>query len=101
MANEYDDVNAAALFALGEVLNIASQIAEMQMDEQAKQDIYDLLDEVADYYGIERREITITDGDDNIVVVSYNEDYSDVVEKKVIKKTPSYISLAIDNDKKT
>lgn len=103
MANEYDNVNAAALLALGEVLNIASQVAEMQMSEEAKLDIYELLDEVADYYGVERREIIIPDEEEDIVVVSYTQEYSDMVEKRVAatKATkPNYLSLAIDNDKK-
>lgn len=101
MANEHDDLEHAAIVALGEVLNLAAQIAEMQMDEQARKDIYELLDTVADHYGVERTEIRMCEEEDDegTVIIRYTQDEEDVAEDEEVK-LPSYITLAVDNDKK-
>lgn len=105
MAHEYDDLNAAALAALGEVLNLAAQIAEMQMSDEARKDIYDLLDEVAEHYGVERTEIKIGDDDDDegTVIIRYTQDEDDEDDDTAQEEGAnniSYITLAVDNDKK-
>lgn len=99
MSNEYDELDRAAREALGEVLNLAAQIAEMQINEEARKDIYDLLDTVADHYGIERTEVQVSEEEDDEgnVIVRYNTVNSEEQEEKQL---PSYITLAVDNDKK-
>ncbi len=101
MSNAEDDLETAARTALGEVLNLAAQIAEMQMSEEARSDIYELLDTVAEHYGIERTEIVIDDDEEGTVVISYSkDDESPSEESEEENKLPSYITLAVDNDKK-
>lgn len=105
MSAEYDDLDKAALEALGEVLNLAAQIAEMQMSDEARKDIYDLLDTVADHYGVERTEIRVSEeeDDDGAVIIRYTRDDDSDDEKQPAEdedRLPSYITLAVDNDKK-
>ena len=101
MSNEHDDLEAAAINALGEVLNLAAQIAEMQMDEKARADIYELLDTVADHYGVERTEIRIDDDDGDTVIIRYTQDDEEGDgEENSEAKLPSYITLAVDNSDK-
>ncbi len=102
MSNEHDELEAAAINALGEVLNLAAQIAEMQMDEQARADIYELLDTVADHYGVERTEIRIDDDDNDTVIIRYTQEIDDDEESDegTKDKLPSYITLAVDNSDK-
>lgn len=101
MAHDDDDLDQAAIVALGEVLNLAAQIAEMQMSDEARKDIYDLLDTVADHYGVERTEIVIDDDEDGTVIIRYTQDDDeDSEDTKEEPKLPNYLSLAVDNDKK-
>jgi hypothetical protein len=104
MSREYEDLEAAAKAALGEVLNLAAQIAEMQMSEEARADIYDLLNEVADHYGIEHKEIKISEEEDDegTVIIRYTQDEDDEEDDAAEEGTNnvSYITLAVDNDKK-
>jgi bifunctional DNase/RNase len=103
MAHEDDELEAAAKVALGEALNLAAQIAEMQMNEEARVDIYQLLDTVAEYYGVERTEVIIDDDEDGTVIVRYtrdDDDEDDTDDAKKDNELPSYLTLAVDNDKK-
>jgi len=103
MSSEYEDLEAAAKAALGEVLNLAAQIAEMQMSEEARADIYDLLNEVADHYGIEHKEIKISEEEDDegTVIIRYTRDEEDQpADQKEEPELPSYLSLAVDNSDK-
>lgn len=50
--------------AIGDLLNIAAGVAELQISDEAAEDIYVMCDLVAEYHGIERAEIeTIDNGD--------------------------------------
>ena len=103
MAHEYDELELAAREALGEVLNLAAQIAEMQMSDEARKDIYDLLDTVADHYGIERTEIHVSEEEDDegAVIIRYTRDEEDQpVDQKEEAELPSYLTLAVDNSDK-
>jgi len=92
VSKKEDDLEAAEmLVALGEVLNIAAGVAELQSTDESRAEIYEVLDAVAAYYGVERIETVIDlDGDSNIVVRYANDDDSE--EKKEF-----YIKLAVDN----
>lgn len=102
MAHEDDELEAAAKVALGETLNLAAQIAEMQMNDEARDDIYQLLDTVAEYYGVERTEVIIDDDEDGTVIVRYtrDDDEDDTDDAKKDNELPSYLTLAVNNDKK-
>jgi len=103
MSHEEQELAQAAKEALGEVLNLAAQIAEMQLNEEARQDIYDLLDTVADHYGVERTEIHLSEEEDDEgnVVIRYNSEHpQEQEEQEEERELPSYITLAVDNDKK-
>lgn len=45
--------------ALAEILNLAAEVAEMQLDEDSRQGIYDLLDSVAGYFEIDSHRIEL------------------------------------------
>ena len=47
-----DELDTAIKDALAEVLNLAAQVVELQLDDAIRSDLYELLDSVADYYGI-------------------------------------------------
>ena len=49
-----DEVAEVVLSAVGELLNIAASVAELQMTDQAADEIYAICDLVAEYYQIER-----------------------------------------------
>jgi citrate synthase len=49
-----DEVAEVVLSAVGELLNLAASVAELQMTDQAADEIYAICDLVAEYYQIER-----------------------------------------------
>lgn len=53
---DYDDneVDAIVMASIAELLNIAAQVAELQVNDAAAEDIYAICDVVAEYYQIER-----------------------------------------------
>jgi hypothetical protein len=56
MSDDFDgnDVEQMVQAALGELLNIAASVAELQMTDEAAEEIYTICDLVAEYYQIER-----------------------------------------------
>jgi hypothetical protein len=58
------EVEAIVQAALGELLNIASQVAELQGTDESAEDIYNICDLVAEYYQIERHRAITTEHDD-------------------------------------
>ena len=55
-----DDVEAVVRAAVGELLNLAASVAEMQITDESAEEIYAICDLVAEYYQIERaRAITV------------------------------------------
>ena len=62
MSNE--EVQAAIQMAVGELLNIASIAADLQGTDEAAEDIYTMCDLVAEYHGIERARIEVTENSD-------------------------------------
>jgi hypothetical protein len=62
MSNE--EVQAAIQMAVGELLNIASIAADLQATDEAAEDIYTMCDLVAEYHGIERARIEVTENSD-------------------------------------
>lgn len=52
--SENEEVAAIVQAALGELLNIASQVAELQGTDESADEIYNICDLVAEYYQIER-----------------------------------------------
>tara|TARA_B110000285_G_scaffold201801_1_gene236695 strand:- start:892 stop:1260 length:369 start_codon:yes stop_codon:yes gene_type:complete len=49
-----EEVEAIVQAALGELLNIATQVAELQGSDECADEIYNICDLVAEYYQIER-----------------------------------------------
>ncbi len=98
MAHQDDELELAVKDALGEVLNLAAQVAEMQMSEESRDEIYELLDLVAEHYGIERHEVKIT-ADDGDVVETCSYGFEELASAEEPEK-PTYISLAVDNSDK-
>jgi len=49
-----DEIDQIVLVALGELLNIAASVAELQTTDEAAEEIYTICDLVAEYYQIER-----------------------------------------------
>ena len=70
MNNDHDDemsdeeIEAVVMAALGELLNIATGVADLQTTDQAAEDIYAICDLVAEYHGIERAQVRIEEHED-------------------------------------
>ena len=67
MTNSNTPIPEAVQQALAEVLNLAAEVAEMQLDDESREGIYELLDSVANYFEIDshRLEIELDDDDDD------------------------------------
>tara|TARA_B110000902_G_scaffold246294_1_gene301261 strand:- start:316 stop:696 length:381 start_codon:yes stop_codon:yes gene_type:complete len=58
---DMDDIVQAAL---GELLNLAGGVAELQTTDAAAEEIYVMCDIIAEYYGIERATVVTTENSD-------------------------------------
>ena len=64
MSDNHEEVAAIVQAALGELLNIATQVAELQTTDESADEIYNICDLVAEYYQIERSRAICTEHDD-------------------------------------
>jgi len=64
MSDNHEEVAAIVQAALGELLNIAAQVAELQTTDESADEIYNICDLVAEYYQIERSRAINTEHDD-------------------------------------
>ena len=66
MSDDFDenDVESVVRAALGELLNIAASVAELQTTDEAAEEIYSICDLVAEYYQIERARAITTEHED-------------------------------------
>ncbi len=80
-----DELDLAIKDALAEVLNLAAQIVDLQLDETIRNDLFELLDSVADYYGI------------NVEVEEEEHSYESPGEVVDIK-TKRKLNLIVNND---
>lgn len=55
-----DEIDAIVMGAVGDLLNIAAIVAELQATDEAAADIYAICDLVAEYHGIERVDLQDT-----------------------------------------
>ena len=63
--NNMDDLGEdLVMAAVGELLNIASGVAELQGDDASADEIYTMCDIVAEYFGIERAVAVTTENED-------------------------------------
>lgn len=58
------EVERLVAAAVGELLNLAAGVAELQTTDEAADDIYTICDLVAEYHGIERAVVVTTENDD-------------------------------------
>ena len=79
MSDDFDDddisVDKVLLAAIGELLNIAAQVAELQTTDEGAEDIYAVCDLVAEYYQIERA-VAITEEHDDGSFTTRFENYT-------------------------
>ena len=61
------EIKLAVNMALGELLNIATIAADLQSTDEAAEEIYSMCDLVAEYHGIERARIEVTENSDGSV----------------------------------
>jgi hypothetical protein len=91
-----DDIELTIKQALGEVLNLAAAVADLQASETARTEMYALLDLVAKHYGLEYAEQedhpNPSANDDGLVV--------QMADPTSEEQRPAWISLAVDNDPK-
>ena len=59
-----EEIQAAIQMAVGELLNIAAIAADLQATDEAAEEIYSMCDLVAEYHGIERARIEVTENSD-------------------------------------
>lgn len=66
MSDDFDesDVEAVVRAALGELLNLAAGVAELQTTDESAEEIYAVCDLVAEYYQIERVQAITVEQDD-------------------------------------
>lgn len=65
MDNHHRPIPEAVQQALAEVLNLAAEVAEMQLDDQSREGIYELLDSVANYFDIDSHRIDYEELEDD------------------------------------
>lgn len=59
-----EELEQIVLSALGELLNMASVVADLQTTDEAAEEVYALCDLVAAYYGIEQMRATVEEHED-------------------------------------
>lgn len=66
MSNDMSDeeLDNVVRGALGELLNMASMVADLQTTDEAAEEVYALCDLVAAYYGIEQMRATVEEHED-------------------------------------
>ena len=72
-----EEVNAAVVSSLSEILNIASITAELQATDEAAEEIYAMCDLVAAYFGIERSQMETVENADGSYTTRIVKDTSD------------------------
>jgi hypothetical protein len=66
-----DEIDQIVLAALGELLNIAASVAELQTTDEGAEEIYNICDLVAEYYQIERARAITVEHDDGSFTTSF------------------------------
>ena len=64
MSNNDNSLDETILASIGELLNIASGVAELQTTDEAAEEIYLMCDLVAEYFCVERSTIETIENDD-------------------------------------
>ena len=64
MSNNDNSLDETILASIGELLNIASGVAELQSTDEAAEEIYLMCDLVAEYFCVERSTIETIENDD-------------------------------------
>ena len=59
-----DEIHAAVMASVQELLNIAALAAELQATDESAEDIYNMCDLVAAYFGIQRAEMETIENSD-------------------------------------
>ena len=59
-----DDIELIVQTAVGDLLNIAAGVAELQVDDRSSEQIYAMCDLIAEYMGIERAEVSTVENED-------------------------------------
>ena len=62
--SDQDDLTEAVILSIGELLNMAAQVAELQTTDEAAEEIYAMCDLVAAYFEIERAQIEVVENPD-------------------------------------
>lgn len=94
MSDDFDenDVDSMVRAALGELLNLAAGVAELQITDEAAEEIYSVCDLVAEYYQIERaRAITVEQEDGSYTTHFETFVGSDVKEDQPREPIPGHI----------
>lgn len=99
MNKDDEEVQAIVMATLGELLNIVGQVADMQTEEKAAQEIFDMCDLIAEYFQIERARAITAQHDDGSFTTRFEtftgqDDYNyDTEEPAPItsKPTPGHI----------
>ena len=73
-----EEVNAAVVSSLSEILNIASITAELQATDEAAEEIYAMCDLVAAYFGIERAQMETVENADGSYTTRIVKETSDI-----------------------
>jgi len=78
MSDDYEDnedfnIEDVLHAAIEELLNIASGVAELQVDDASAEEIYTICDVVAEYYGIKRAVAVTTENDDGSFTTRFEE----------------------------
>ena len=86
--NEMSDEELAAIVqnALGELLNMASIVADLQTTDEAAEEVYALCDLVAAYYGIEQMRATVEEHEDGSYTTRL-----EPVQNQILNKKPQTI----------
>ena len=91
MSNE-EEVHAIVMATLGEILNLCTGVADLQTEEKASDEIFDMCDLVAEYFQLERARAINTQHDDGTFTTKFEtfvgadkHDYSDDAPTEALK----------------
>lgn len=88
-----DDINEVVLASIGELLNIAATVAELQTTDEAAEEIYNMCDLVAAFFGVERSTIETIENDDGSFTTRITEPDDDTTTKPQKQYTPGNVRM--------
>jgi hypothetical protein len=86
-----DEIAAIVQAALGELLNMAAGVAELQTTDEAAEEIYAICDLVAEYHGIEHAKILVEENPDGSYTTRFEDNTAPTANTVRTETIPGHI----------